>query len=131
MKFEQDFKNAISQLPSVEKDKLILRLLKYDLTLANRLQFVLLSKKNVAERRAEMEIIVKSNVEKMTNYFHSPGYLMMDMRYLSGEITTHVKTTKDKFGEISLNLLMLNEVLRLNNKNIDKSKAVKSYNFCI
>ncbi|OFX24114.1 MAG: hypothetical protein A2033_13945 [Bacteroidetes bacterium GWA2_31_9] len=131
MKFEPEFKRAISQLPSAEKDKLIFRLLKYDLVLANRLNFELLSSKNVDERRAEMEIIVKTNVEKMTNYFHSPGYLMMDMRYLSGEITTHVKTTKDKFGEISLNLLMLNEVLRLNNKNIDQSKAVKSYKFCI
>lgn len=131
MKFEPEFKKAISQLPSEEKDKLILRLLKYDLTLANHLNFMLLSDKNIDERRAEMEIIVKSNIEKMSNYFHSPGYLMMDMRYLSGEITTHVKTTKDKFGEISLNLLMLNEVLRLNNKNIEKSNASKSYKFCI
>lgn len=43
MKFDPEFKKALSQLPSGEKDKLILRLLKHDLTLANRLAFELLS----------------------------------------------------------------------------------------
>ena len=39
--FENDFKKAIQNLPSQEKDKLILRLLKWDLALANRLYFEL------------------------------------------------------------------------------------------
>lgn len=34
--FDKDFKIALQNLPSTEKDKLILRLLKKDLVLANR-----------------------------------------------------------------------------------------------
>ena len=114
MTFEKEFKEALSNLPDKEKDKLILRLLKRDPALANRLHFELLSTQSTEERRNDMEKIVVERVEHMSQSFYSAGYLLMDMRYLSGEITQHVKITKDKFGEISLNLLMLNEVLRQN-----------------
>ena len=40
--FDKEFKTAIHNLSDVEKDKLILRLLRKDLDLANRLYFVLL-----------------------------------------------------------------------------------------
>lgn len=52
MKFDKKFKEAISHLESQEKDKLIFRLLKHDLNLANRLYFELLSTKTVDEKRA-------------------------------------------------------------------------------
>ena len=42
MKFSPEFKAAISDLPSAEKDKLIFRLLKKDENLANRIYFELL-----------------------------------------------------------------------------------------
>lgn len=131
MKFDKKFKEAISHLESQEKDKLIFRLLKYDLNLANRLYFELLSTKTVDEKRAVIETRIKNKVIQMTDHFYSPGYLMMDLRDLSGEITEHVSITKDKFGEASLNLLMLNEVLRLNNKNIQNTTPGKSYKLCL
>lgn len=134
MKFEKDFKEAISNLPSKEKDKLILRLLRRDLLLANKLQLELLSTTSVDEKRREMEKTIVSRVKSMTSNFYSPGYLMLDMRYLSGEITYHVKTTSDKFGDASLNLLMLNEVLSQNLENINKYKnqdSVRLYKFSI
>ena len=118
MRFEKEFKEAVSNLPEKEKDKLILRLLKHDLALANQLYFELLSVQTKEERRTEMEAIVINRVADMSQSFFSPGYLLMDMRYLSGEITEHVKTTKDKLGEVSLNLLMLNEVLKQNSSRI-------------
>ena len=119
MTFDKDFKIAISHLPSPEKDKLILRLLKKDLVLANRLYFELVDTKTVDERREEIENRIKRRVERYA--FYSPGYLMMDMRDMSGLITEHVKIAKDKYGEVSLSLLMLNEMLATHNKSIEEA----------
>ena len=33
---------------------------------------------------------------------------MMQMRYVNGRITEHVKITKDKYGEVELTILLLN-----------------------
>lgn len=131
MKHKKEFKEAISSLPATEKDKLILRLLRHDMVLTNRLYFELVDTQTVDERRANIEKRVKERAVQMSEHFYSVGYLMMDMRYLSGEITDHVKTTKDKFGESSLNLLMLNEVLRHNNTNITMATLGKSYKMCL
>ena len=54
---------------------------------------------------------------------------MMDMRELSGRITEHVYTTKDKYGEVSLNLLLLNEVLDKNQENLQKAPPKKREKF--
>ena len=116
--FSKEFATAISHLPSAEKDKLILRLLKKDVVLANRLQFELVDDGNLEERRAVLEKHVISRVKRMTEQFYRISYLNMDVRYLSGDITEHVKITKDKYGDASLNLLLLIEVLRLNKDNI-------------
>ncbi len=111
MTYPKEFKEAIAALPSKEKDKLILRLLKKDLVLANRLMFELVSETTVDERRSQLEQSVRTQVGWMAERFYSPGYLHMDMRYLSGEINEHVSITKDRFGEAYLNLVMLTEVL--------------------
>jgi uncharacterized protein YkvS len=131
MKFDAEFKRAISALPSEEKDKLILRLLKYDLNLANQLCFKLLSNDSVQERRAEMEIRVNKEIARITEAYYSPGYLLMDIRYLSGEINEHVNITRDKYGEAYLNLLMLSQLLKRNNNRINNAKLSKSYTLCI
>lgn len=109
--FTKEFKQAISELPSQEKDKLILRLLKKDLNLANRLMFELISTQTIEDKREQLAERIVSEVKKFRKSFYSMGYLLMDVRYLSGEITEHVFITKDKYGEISLNLLLTIEVL--------------------
>ncbi|MCF6222565.1 MAG: hypothetical protein L3J34_02430 [Flavobacteriaceae bacterium] len=131
MKFEKEFKEALRNLPVKEKDKLILRLLKNDLTLANRLTFELLSTTSIDDRRSEMEDRIKLRVERITESFYRPSYLMMEMRDLSGEINEHVSVTRDKLGEASLNTIMLIEVLKGNNTNIEKFTYGNSYKFCI
>jgi hypothetical protein len=129
--FTKEFKEAISHLPSAEKDKLILRLLKKDLTLANRLLFELVDTKSLEERRALVEDHIVTNVARMAKNFYSIGYLNMDVRYLSGDISEHVKITKDKYGDASLNLLLLIEVLRQNARNIITAKPpAKLHKFC-
>ena len=131
MKFDKEFKEAIKNLPSSEKDKLLLRLLKKDLTLAKRLFFELVSGDTVESRRNNIEKYLRKEIEKATNSYYSPGYLMMDMRDISGKITEHVSTTKDKFGEAYLNLLLVNETLRLNHENIETARKGKAYKLCI
>ena len=131
MAFDKEFKEALSELKPSEKDKLILRLLRRDKTLADRLYFELVGTQSPEERRTEMEALIKARVKSMSGAYYSLGWLVMDMRTLSGEITEHVKITKDKFGEVSLNLLMLNEVLRYNTDRIEKARMGKSYTMCI
>src|SRR5436190_2798325 len=131
MVFDKEFKIAIQNLPTAEKDKLILRLLKKDLLLANRLYFELVDVQTVDDRRVKMQEVVNKAVAKMTKTFNSPGYLLQNMRYLSAEITEHVKITKDKFGDISLNLQMLVEVLEQNNSRIVNQKIAKTYKLII
>lgn len=130
--YTKEFKEAISQLPSKEKDKLILRLLKKDLILANRLQFELVDDGNIEERRAIMEKRVVNRVTHMTERFYKISYLNMDVRYLSGDITEHVKITNDKYGDASLNLLLLMEVLRQNKDNILTARPpIKLHKFSV
>lgn len=121
MKFSKDFKEAISLLPDKEKDKLILRLLKKDLKLADRLEFELLSEKSIEDKRTEIENGILIKAAKTAEYFHSLGYLNTDVRSLSGEISVYVYTTKDKFGEVYLNLKMINKVLSVNKDNINNA----------
>src|SRR5690554_1614310 len=122
MKFDNEFKKAISQLSSSEKDKLILRLLKRDLVLINQLYFQLLSDESADEKRVKLETRILKRIDLASERFWSLGYLMMDMRDISGEITDHVRTTKDKFGEPKLQLLMLIEILKRNNTRIKNAK---------
>lgn len=131
MAFSKDFKEALSHISAKEKDKLILRLLKKDLMLANRLHFELVSTNTVDEQRQKMEERIVERAAQIGKRFYSMGYFNMDVRYLSGEITEHVKITKDKFGEASLNILLLVEILKNNHDNILKSTPGKSRKFCI
>ncbi len=126
MSFDPEFKKALEGLPSKEKDKLILRLLKRDLKLANRLHFELIQRTPIEDERAEMEEYVVGASKQATDSFYSPGYLLMDMRTISGEITQHVYKTKDKLGEVILNCLMLRTILELNHHRLVKANEPKS-----
>ena len=129
--FSKEFKKAIQELPSNEKDKLIFRLLKRDLDLANRLYFELVDVETVEDKRAAFEIEMLRKINYFSDRYYSVGYLLQDTRFLSGDINNHVKITKDKFGEISLNLKMLNHLLTINNKRIETVTYSKAYTLCI
>lgn len=131
MKFDPEFNRAVSELPTQEKDKLLFRLLKRDKILADRLYFQLLSGDSVQDRRLIVEKKIKKDLAKISNSTYSHAYLLREMKSLSGEITEHVKVTKDKYGEASLNLLMLNEALRKKGNNTRKVKQLEVYKFGI
>lgn len=109
IKLSKELKDAISDLSDKEKDKLIFRLLPGNPDLAKKLAFELLEGGDTMEiRRNELAEEIKIVLERATDNYYSPGYLLLDFRACSGAISRHVKTTKDKYGEIALNLLMLN-----------------------
>jgi hypothetical protein len=120
MKFDAEFKEAISHLPEKEKDKLIFRLLKKDPTLANRLHFELVNTESAEDFREKLETRIVFLVEQMNTQFYSIGYLHADVRFASGEINEHVQITKDKYGNASLNLLLINKVLNGFGTSIEK-----------
>ncbi|MFD2999635.1 hypothetical protein ACFS7Z_04635 [Pontibacter toksunensis] len=109
MQLSSELKEAISHLSHKEKDKLLFRLLKKDPDLCQRLQFELVEQGETLQERREA---VAAEIERQVKYeAYSPGYLMMDMRSLSGDITRQMKYTKDKEGEIQLTLLLLRRYL--------------------
>ena len=131
MTFDPEFRKALQLLPDIEKDKLILRLLKHDLHLANKLRFELVDTDSVQDKREQLKSRMIKHIELATERYYSPGILLMDIREISGEINEHVSITKDKFGEISLNCLMLRQLLELNNEHIGAEKYNKAYTLCI
>ena len=122
MKFDQEFKDAISRLPGKEKDKLILRLLKKDISLANQLYFQLVESRSVEELRTEVELAISKEITNRSVYFYSPGVLMMYLRDISGTINEHVSNTKDKYGDPYLNCIMLIKALNKNKEHLNNSK---------
>jgi hypothetical protein len=129
-----EFKKALQELPEKEKDKLIFRLLRRDMDLAEKLHFELVDTDSIEDKRRNMETIISNDIKRFSENFHSLDYIAIEMRRISGKISHHVKITKDKFGEISLNLQMLNEVIEQNAFSLTHSKPQKSakfYNYAI
>jgi len=129
--FNTEFKKILKLLPSKEKDKLILRLLRRNLQLAQRLHFELVETDSAIDKRKVVEIKILERIKLATKHYYSPGCLLMDAREISGMINEHVSITKDKQGEISLNCLMIRQILEQNNEHIAKASQKKSYTFCI
>lgn len=128
MQFDQEFKDAIIALSEKEKDKLIIRLLRKDKNLAKKLYFELVDTATIEDKRQLMEIKV---VNKINSMFERRSYrfvsLLNDMRSISAEIAEHVRITNDKYGEISLNLLFVNETLKKASALFRTDFSVKRY----
>lgn len=131
MLFDPEFVKALHLLSDKEKDKLILRLLKYDLQLATRLRFELVDTDSVEDKRAQMRDHVIQRIQWTTERYYSMGWLLMDVREISGSINDHISITKDKVGEISLNCLMLRQLLELNNQRIASEPYGNAYKLCV
>jgi hypothetical protein len=114
MEYSKEFKTALSQLSSVEKDRLIFRLLKKDKILSKKLYFELIDEETTDQKRDQMEDLLKEKVEYASKYMSNQKYFVVLIRKISAEITEHVKVTSDKFGDVSLNLFLINQVLEFN-----------------
>lgn len=130
MKFSKEFKEALCNLPENEKDKLLLRLLKKDIKLTNRLHFELVSDNSVDEERQAVRNELEKQIQTLANYSFSIGSLFMDVRYLSGMINEHVSRTNDKIGEVDLNIFLLTRILEEFNSEILNVTYAKAGKFC-
>ncbi|MFN4146215.1 MAG: hypothetical protein ACK4GN_10360 [Runella sp.] len=115
-----ELKKAIAAMPIKEKDKLLLRLIAKDDLLIQRLHFELIEQGDTIQSRRDDIKLRILKVAKMTH--DTPGWMMMDMRSFSGEITQHIKVTKDKYGEIELTLYLLLTFFE------HQTKLLKEYN---
>lgn len=129
--FDKEFKIALQNLPESEKDKLIFRLLKRDIDLANRLYFELVDIETVDQKREKMTVLISKKTAFFNNRFYNLSYLLLDTKSISGDITEHVKITKDKFGDASLNLQLVIETLERNKAAIVNAKLENSYKIII
>ncbi len=109
MKLSTELKEAISSLSPREKDRLLFRLIAKDNRLIEQLKFRLLEESDTGVME-DRRLAIQQSIDRYyeTHNFYSPGYLLLDLRRLSGAINRHVTTTKDKYGEIFLNFYMLN-----------------------
>lgn len=114
MEYSKEFKAALSAFSSPEKDKLIFRLLRKDKLLSKKLYFELIDPETTDDKRDVMEDQVKEKVLLAAKYIGNTKYFLTIIRKISAEITEHVKITTDKFGEVSLNLLLVNAILDYN-----------------
>lgn len=125
-----ELKAAIADLPDKEKNRLLYRLIPKDDLLVDQLIYKLLEEgETQEERRENLQLEIRERLNRVR--FHSPGYLLLDLRAISGSITRHVRTTKDKYGEIVLNFFMLNHALELMGKQITSAGPHKSRTFDI
>ncbi|AZA80911.1 deoxyuridine 5'-triphosphate nucleotidohydrolase [Chryseobacterium lactis] len=115
MEYSKEFKAALSAFSNTEKDKLIFRLLKKDKLLSKKLYFELIDPETTDDKRNAMETLVEEKVILASKYIGNAKYFLTIIRKLSAEITEHIKITTDKFGEASLNLLLVNKILDYNN----------------
>lgn len=115
MEYSKEFKAALSAFSGTEKDKLIFRLLRKDKLLSKKLYFELIDPETTDDKRNAMEDIVEEKILLASKYIGNAKYFLTIIRKISAEITEHVKITTDKFGDVSLNLLMIDKVLDYNN----------------
>ncbi|MCW1964591.1 deoxyuridine 5'-triphosphate nucleotidohydrolase [Chryseobacterium viscerum] len=115
MEYSKEFKAALSAFSGTEKDKLIFRLLRKDKLLSKKLYFELIDPETTDDKRNAMEEIVAEKVLLASKYTGNAPYFLTIIRKISAEITEHIKITTDKFGEVSLNLLLINKILENNN----------------
>lgn len=116
MEYSKEFKQALSEFSSIEKDRLIFRLLKKDKLLSKKLYFELIDPETTDDKRNTMESYLKERITDLSKHIENPKYFLVLVRKLSGEITEHVKVTTDKFGDVFLNLFLVNTILEHNDK---------------
>lgn len=112
MEYSKEFKEAISNFTAQEKDKLIIRLLKKDRILSHRLYFELIDPETADDKRNQMEALIKEEVAAVAKKYGRTKYFLPGIRRISAKITEHVKITTDKFGEVSLTLLLVSETFK-------------------
>lgn len=116
-----ELKAAITKLSGKEKDKLLFRLIGLKPDLAAQLEYLLLEGGETQdERRRDAQLEIDAELSRYR--FHTCGMLYMLLRIVSGVANQHVKITKDKYGEVSLNFFLIEKALDLFGEPWSKAK---------
>ena len=130
MEYSKEFKQALSEFSSIEKDRLIFRLLKKDKLLSKKLYFEIIDPETTDQKRDQMEENVTEKLASAARYIGNPKYYLSTIRTISAEITEHVKVTTDKFGEVYLNLFLVDQILE-NNDSFAQQRFDNAYKLYI
>lgn len=126
----QQIKDLIALIPIKERDKLLTRLLKKDLNLVNKLLFEYIKEESVDQRREKVQNEIEKKIAGWGRVFaSSPDDLLLQMRTLSGLINEHVYITKDKFGEVALNILMIRQIIDFHFETLNKTNSYEMHKF--
>ncbi|WP_148041258.1 hypothetical protein [Rufibacter immobilis] len=106
---EKELRKAILSLPAARKDKLLLQLLTPNQLLQEQLAFELLEGPEGLETRREALQHQITTVAQ--GFYYNASELLIGLRQVCPVISNHVKVTHDAYGEVSLLLLLLNQVL--------------------
>lgn len=131
MKLDDKFYEAVTKMPTEEKDKILIKLLKKEPAFANELAFKLAASEPIEDRRKAMSEFIAKELKNCDSPFSPLGSLFMTMKDMSGDITRHVKTTKDKFGEVALLLEALYGTVALCEPKMEETTNTKVYRFSI
>ena len=111
-----ELKNSILDLPSKEKDKLLLRLINKDETLVEHLHFQLLENENDLQDRVkniyekiDFQFEKSHHLINQININRSHRQLLLTLKTLSGIVNYHVQITKDKVSEFELRKYIIQE----------------------
>jgi len=130
VELSNELKEAIKGLPEKEKDKLLLRLLKYDLKLVERLNFELLMPYTIEEARTNLKARIDRKCQKLYKIPQISDYdFHYELREISGGITHHLNITKDKYGEVELMIYAINKLLKAFGDLIAQDKQRYYYKF--
>lgn len=109
-------KIAILDLPTKEKDKLLLRLINKDETLVEHLHFQLLEDESDLQDRVkiiyekiDLQFKKSNHLINQINIIRSHRQLLLTLKTLSGIVNYHVQITKDKVSEFELRKYILQE----------------------
>ena len=130
VELSNELKEAIKGLPEKEKDKLLLRLLKHDLKLVERLNFELLMPYTIEEARINLKARIDRKCQKLYKVPQISDYdFHYELRDISGGITHHLNITKDKYGEVELMIYAINNLLKAFGDLIAQDKPKYYYKF--
>lgn len=109
-------KIAILDIPTKEKDKLLLRLINKDETLVEHLHFQLLEDESDLQDRVkiiyekiDLQFKKSNHLINQINIIRSHRQLLLTLKTLSGIVNYHVQITKDKVSEFELRKYILQE----------------------
>jgi len=105
----KDLKNAITDLPVKEKDRLLLRLIAKDKVLTEHLHYKLLEDETDLESRKEhIKIVVEDQVTDLKQL--NAKEALVKVRKMITTVNHFYKVTKDPIGEVELKIFILNRV---------------------